>query len=178
MTAPSRYGISTPCRKWRALLVCPCVCICVCSFNGLSLTYALAPVARCTCCLYVCAHSRWHVTCMPTHLSTNPCSHPPTNLYFHLARQPGQPGHTPCISTHELTHPPRRADIHRYVETLYGHQEGVLAIESLDRDRAVSCGGRDRSVRLWKVEEESHNVYDGTGQSIDCIAMLTEGAVS
>ena len=38
-----------------------------------------------------------------------------------------------------------------YVETLFGHQDQVLAVDSLHRERAVSCGGRDRSLRLWKV---------------------------
>jgi len=65
-------------------------------------------------------------------------------------------------------------DAMSYVETLYGHQEGVLALSALDRDRAVSCGGRDRTVRLWKVVEESHAIFNGTGQSIDCVVMITE----
>ena len=40
-------------------------------------------------------------------------------------------------------------------------QEGVLALDALGRDRALSCGGRDRSVRLWKVVEESHAIFAG-----------------
>ena len=49
-----------------------------------------------------------------------------------------------------------------YVETLFGHQETVLAIDSLHRERAVSCGGRDNSLRLWKV---SHSGQGSAGQS-------------
>eukprot|EP00730_Choanoeca_flexa_P016448 TRINITY_DN7770_c0_g1_i2.p1 TRINITY_DN7770_c0_g1~~TRINITY_DN7770_c0_g1_i2.p1 ORF type:complete len:498 (+),score=92.46 TRINITY_DN7770_c0_g1_i2:96-1589(+) len=62
-----------------------------------------------------------------------------------------------------------------YVETLYGHQEGVLAIDALHRERAVSCGGRDNSLRLWKIVEESQLVYTAkVGVSMDCLAMLSE----
>ena len=45
-------------------------------------------------------------------------------------------------------------------------QEGVLALDSLDRDRALSCGGRDRSVRLWKVPEESHAIFEGKSVTV------------
>eukprot|EP00041_Stephanoeca_diplocostata_P029404 m.867229 g.867229 ORF g.867229 m.867229 type:complete len:497 (+) comp23554_c4_seq3:226-1716(+) len=65
-------------------------------------------------------------------------------------------------------------DAMSYVETLYGHQEAVLDVDCMDRDRALSCGGRDRSLRVWKVVEESQLVFNGGGESIDCIAMLTE----
>ena len=54
--------------------------------------------------------------------------------------------------------PPRQiwnTEIMAYVETLYGHQDVIHAIDSLDKERALSCGGRDRSLRLWKVVEES-----------------------
>lgn len=63
-----------------------------------------------------------------------------------------------------------------YVETLYGHQEGVVDIDSLNRARAVSCGGRDRSVRMWKIVEESQLLFEGAVDmsSIDCVSMITE----
>jgi ribosomal RNA-processing protein 9 len=46
-----------------------------------------------------------------------------------------------------------------YVETLFGHQEGVSAVHCLDRLRPLSVSGGDRSARLWSVEEESHAVF-------------------
>ena len=62
-----------------------------------------------------------------------------------------------------------------YVETLFGHQEPVLGIDSLHRERAVSCGGRDRTVRLWKIVDESQLVYNSpNGTSLDCVAMISE----
>ncbi|KAI0342215.1 WD40 repeat-like protein [Trametopsis cervina] len=52
-----------------------------------------------------------------------------------------------------------------YIETLFGHQAPVLYIDSLLRETAVSVGGRDKSVRFWKVPEESQLVFRGGGRS-------------
>lgn len=37
-----------------------------------------------------------------------------------------------------------------YIDTLYGHQSDVIAIDCLRQERILSCG-RDRTLRLWKV---------------------------
>ncbi|KAI0689539.1 WD40-repeat-containing domain protein [Cytidiella melzeri] len=52
-----------------------------------------------------------------------------------------------------------------YIETLFGHQAPVLHIDTLLRETAVSVGGRDKSVRYWKVPEESQLVFRGGGRS-------------
>ena len=52
-----------------------------------------------------------------------------------------------------------------YIETLFGHQAPVLGIDALHRETAVSVGGRDKSVRYWKVPEESQLVFRGGGRS-------------
>ena len=46
--------------------------------------------------------------------------------------------------------------IHRF-----GHQDTITAIDSLTRQRAITAGGRDGSVRIWKVVEESQLVFHG-----------------
>lgn len=43
----------------------------------------------------------------------------------------------------------------------YGHHDCITAIDSLTRERAVTCGGRDRSVRIWKIVEESQLIFHG-----------------
>lgn len=48
-----------------------------------------------------------------------------------------------------------------YIETLFGHQAPVLSIDALMRETAVSVGGRDKTVRYWKVPEESQLVFRG-----------------
>lgn len=52
-----------------------------------------------------------------------------------------------------------------YIETLFGHQAPVLNVDALMRETAVSVGGRDKSVRYWKVPEESQLVFRGGGRS-------------
>ena len=60
-----------------------------------------------------------------------------------------------------------------YVETLFGHQSDITAIAALHKERCMSAG-RDRTVRLWKVAEESQLVFRGHISSIDSVVMLTE----
>lgn len=61
-----------------------------------------------------------------------------------------------------------------YVETLFGHQEGVTAVDSLLKERCVTAGGRDRSARLWKIVEETQLVFRGDIGSIDSLRMVNE----
>ena len=52
-----------------------------------------------------------------------------------------------------------------YVETLFGHQDEVVDVAAVEatQERCVSVGARDRTVRLWKVVEESQLVFRGGG---------------
>lgn len=43
----------------------------------------------------------------------------------------------------------------------FGHQDGVSSIDCLRRERPVTGGMNDRTVRLWKVLEESQLVFHG-----------------
>ncbi|KAI0633990.1 WD40 repeat-like protein [Trametes polyzona] len=52
-----------------------------------------------------------------------------------------------------------------YVETLFGHQAPILSIDALRAETAVSAGGRDKTVRFWKVPEETQLVFRGGGGS-------------
>jgi ribosomal RNA-processing protein 9 len=52
-----------------------------------------------------------------------------------------------------------------YVETLFGHQDHVLAIDALRGETCVSVGGRDKTARYWKIVEESQLVFRGGGRS-------------
>ena len=72
----------------------------------------------------------------------------------------------------------RRYDLNAmtYVETLYGHQSPLVAIDCANKNRPVSIA-RDRTARVWKVEEDSHLVYRGGGDvgSAECIAAIQDG---
>ena len=43
----------------------------------------------------------------------------------------------------------------------YGHEDTITSIDSLTRERAITAGGRDGSIRIWKVVEESQLVFHG-----------------
>lgn len=61
-----------------------------------------------------------------------------------------------------------------YVETLYGHQDGITAIDALSRERAVTAGGKDNTIRIWKIAEESQLIYNGHCGSIDTVRLINE----
>lgn len=60
-----------------------------------------------------------------------------------------------------------------YLETLFGHQDSVTAIHALARERAITAGGTDTSLRIWKIAEESQLIFNGTG-SVDCVQLINE----
>jgi ribosomal RNA-processing protein 9 len=81
-----------------------------------------------------------------------------------------------------------------YVETLFGHQDKITYLDSFgSKERCLSTGGRDRTVRLWKIVEESQLVFrassgrartadtrektwlssDETG-SLDCVSFIND----
>ena len=67
-----------------------------------------------------------------------------------------------------------------YVETLFGHQDHVLAVSAMSVDQCVSVGARDRSARVWKVVDETQLKFLGDSSSkdtyqtgsLDCVAAL------
>ena len=72
----------------------------------------------------------------------------------------------------------RRYDLNAmtYVETLYGHQSPVMSIDCANKNRPVSVA-RDRTVRVWKVEEDSHLVFRPGGDvgSAECVSAIQDG---
>ena len=61
-----------------------------------------------------------------------------------------------------------------YMDTLFGHGAEVNSITSLAMNRALSCG-RDGSLRLYKIQEESQLVFKRASTvSIDTVTMLNE----
>jgi len=60
-----------------------------------------------------------------------------------------------------------------YVETLFGHQDTIVSLDALRGETAVTAGARDRTVRYWKIPEESQLVFRGGGKS--AIRDLLEG---
>ena len=64
-----------------------------------------------------------------------------------------------------------------YMDSLFGHQEGVVAMDAFMKERALSVGGRDRSIRYWKILEESQVIFQADtlhAGSLDALALLSE----
>ena len=60
-----------------------------------------------------------------------------------------------------------------YLETLFGHQEPVNAIDCWTKEQPLSVSS-DRTLRLFKVADQSHLVYRGHSGSIDTVQMLSD----
>ncbi|BFZ57298.1 pre-rRNA processing protein [Savitreella phatthalungensis] len=74
-----------------------------------------------------------------------------------------------CFDTRQLT----------YIETLFGHQDVITDVSAVVSNTCITAGARDRTVRLWKVLEESQLVFRGgdakesfTEGSLDCCAQI------
>lgn len=63
-----------------------------------------------------------------------------------------------------------------YVESLFGHHDTIMSVDSFVRDRALTAGGRDGSIRLWKIPEESHLIFLASGElsSVDVVRFVDE----
>lgn len=62
-----------------------------------------------------------------------------------------------------------------FVDTLYGHQEGILGLDAVGtKDQLASVGGRDRTARLWQISEENQLVFRAADDVLECIRSLDE----
>jgi len=59
-----------------------------------------------------------------------------------------------------------------YMDSLYGHNDEINAIDSIDGSNFVTCGS-DQQVILWKMEQESQLVYQGHQYSLDCVGAIS-----
>ncbi|GAW12632.1 hypothetical protein ANO14919_020020 [Xylariales sp. No.14919] len=54
-----------------------------------------------------------------------------------------------------------------FVESLFGHADSALDVDALALERLISVGARDRTVRLWKVADETQLVFRATSGTGD-----------
>lgn len=72
-----------------------------------------------------------------------------------------------------------------YVETLFGHQDKIMDISTLDFERCVTVGSRDVTLRLWKIVEQTQLVFHGgsmtefsaPSESSEQIHQFVEGSI-
>lgn len=61
-----------------------------------------------------------------------------------------------------------------YVESLFGHQAPVQALDCARGERPLSAGD-DRTGRMWKLVEQTHLIFKGGHTAnIDCAALVNE----
>ncbi|EPS68304.1 hypothetical protein M569_06466, partial [Genlisea aurea] len=63
------------------------------------------------------------------------------------------------------------AEDRTYISTLFGHQSDVLTIDSLRKERVLTVG-RDRTMHLWKVPEESQLIFRAPASSLECCCFI------
>lgn len=59
-----------------------------------------------------------------------------------------------------------------YIETMFGHQDTVSGLDCWTSARPISASA-DRSVRLWKVADDSHLVFQSHVSNVDTVQVLT-----
>lgn len=57
----------------------------------------------------------------------------------------------------------------------FGHQNPVTSIDALYKERVLSAGGCDGTLRIWKIVEESQLVFNGGHKgSVDLVKFINE----
>ncbi|WOG84912.1 hypothetical protein DCAR_0104097 [Daucus carota subsp. sativus] len=64
------------------------------------------------------------------------------------------------------------ADDRAYITSLFGHQSEVLTIDCLRKERVLTVG-RDRTMHLWKVPEESQLIYRASASALECCCFIS-----
>jgi ribosomal RNA-processing protein 9 len=59
-------------------------------------------------------------------------------------------------------------DDRAYMDSLFGHQSEVTALDVLARERCISSGA-DRTCRLWKIPEETQLIFRASSLTTDCV---------
>ncbi|KAA8514844.1 hypothetical protein F0562_018023 [Nyssa sinensis] len=106
-----------------------------------------------------------------------------TRTREHIQAFPGHRGPVSCLTfrqgTSELfsgsfdrTIKLWNAEDRAYINTLFGHQSGVITIDCLRKERVLTVG-RDRTMHLWKVPEESQLIFRAPASSLECCCFIS-----
>lgn len=61
-----------------------------------------------------------------------------------------------------------------FIISRFGHQSAITAIDALSRERAITSGGPDCTLRFWKITEESQLIYNGHRNSIENVKFIND----
>ncbi|KAF6166095.1 hypothetical protein GIB67_023805 [Kingdonia uniflora] len=107
-----------------------------------------------------------------------------TRTRQHIQAFPGHKGPVSCLTfrkgspelisgSFDRTIKLWNAEERAYMDTLFGHQGEVLTVDCLRKERLLTVG-RDRTMHLWKVPEESQLVFRATTY-LQCGCFIGEG---
>ncbi|KAJ1690479.1 hypothetical protein LUZ63_014634 [Rhynchospora breviuscula] len=65
------------------------------------------------------------------------------------------------------------ADDRTHIDNLFGHQSEILTIDCLRKERLLTAA-RDRTMRLWKVPEESQLIFRAPAASLECSCFIND----
>ncbi|KAJ0818260.1 putative transcription factor WD40-like family [Helianthus annuus] len=105
-----------------------------------------------------------------------------TRTREHIQAFPGHKGPVSCLTfrqgtselfsgSYDRTIKIWNAEDRSYITTLFGHQSDVLTIDCLRKERVLTVG-RDRTMHLWKVPEESQLVFRAPASSLECCCFI------
>jgi ribosomal RNA-processing protein 9 len=60
-----------------------------------------------------------------------------------------------------------------YIETMFGHQDIITDIDCWTKEKPISCSN-DRTLRYWKVSEDTHLVYRGHQSCPDNVRIISD----
>ncbi|KAF5736587.1 U3 small nucleolar RNA-interacting protein 2-like [Tripterygium wilfordii] len=106
-----------------------------------------------------------------------------TRTRDHIQAFPGHRGPVSCLTfrqgTTELfsgsfdrTIKIWNAEDRAYINSLFGHQSEVLSIDCLRKERVMTVG-RDRTMQLYKVPEESRLVFRAPMANLECCCFIS-----
>ncbi|KAF3450305.1 hypothetical protein FNV43_RR06385 [Rhamnella rubrinervis] len=106
-----------------------------------------------------------------------------TRTREHVQAFPGHRGPVSCVTfrqgtselfsgSYDRTIKIWNAEDRAYINTLFGHQSEVLNIDCLRKERVLTVG-RDRSMQLFKVPEESRLVFRAPASSLECCRFIS-----
>lgn len=61
----------------------------------------------------------------------------------------------------------------RCMDTLFGHVDGVVSMDLYTKGRPLT-GGADKTVRLWKVDKETHLMFNRHHYSVDAVTVADQ----
>ncbi|XP_027085767.2 U3 snoRNP-associated protein-like EMB2271 [Coffea arabica] len=101
----------------------------------------------------------------------------------HLQAFPGHKGPVSCLTFRQGTSELFSGSFDRavkiwnvedraYISTLFGHQSEVVTIDCLRVERVLTVG-RDRTMHLWKVPEETQLIFRAPASSLECCCFIS-----